>query len=71
LSKLLIRLRDYRHRVAHQLRWQTGYVVSGWSGRALWIGFRCARCGEVTGAHISDRYGEIDPAAGPPTVWQR
>jgi hypothetical protein len=43
-----------RHRAAHRLKWNDGYVVSAWSGDALWIAYRCAGCGEVSGAHIAD-----------------
>jgi hypothetical protein len=75
LSNLLIRLRDYRHGWAHRLGWATGYVVSGWSGDALWIGFRCTKCDRITGAHVAEhRYpGAVlsKESLTPPRVWQR
>lgn len=67
LNNLIRRLREARHRLAHRLHWQRGYVVSGWSDDALWIGFRCDACGKVTGAHIA----ETKSGAAPPTVWTR
>jgi hypothetical protein len=44
------------HRLIHRLHWQHGYVVSAWWNDELWIGFRCAECGQVTGAHVIGRW---------------
>jgi hypothetical protein len=72
LQRLTNRLREARHRWAHRLHWQRGYVVSGWSDDALWIGFRCIECGEVHGEHIAEwRNGVPVTGARPPQVWQR
>jgi hypothetical protein len=73
---LLKPLTNLRHSLAHRLGWQLGHVVSGWSGGALWIGFQCDQCGEVTGAHIAEyrsRGSGLDPIAqvGEPAVWSR
>jgi hypothetical protein len=68
-------LRRLLHELAHRLGWQLGHVVSAWSGDALWIGFRCAACGRVTGVHIAEhRYpGAVltKDSLTPPTVWSR
>lgn len=45
--------------------------MSGWSGNALWVGFRCARCGDVSGAHIIDVWPGDEVTNTPPTVWNR
>lgn len=63
--------RRLRHSLAHRLGWQLGHVVSGWSGGALWVGFQCDQCGEVTCAHISESVRRAGPAGPPPTVWNR
>lgn len=39
-----------RHRIAHWLHWNLGTVVSALDERGtVWIGFRCATCGKVSG----------------------
>lgn len=37
-----------RHRIAHWLGWNGGYVVSGTHAGQVWVGFRCAGCGQVS-----------------------
>jgi hypothetical protein len=36
------------HRLVHLLKLRHGHVVSCWWNGWLWIGFQCAKCGEVT-----------------------
>lgn len=39
----------WRHRLAHRLRWQLGYVVSAHDQAGnVWLGFRCATCGRLS-----------------------
>jgi hypothetical protein len=67
-------LRRLLHEFVHWLHWQRGYVVSAWSADALWIGFECADCKRVTGAHIAEyRFGlgRTEQSLTPPTVWNR
>jgi hypothetical protein len=67
-------LRRLLHEIAHRLGWCEGYVVSAWSADALWVAFRCADCGRVSGAHIAEyRFGlgRTEQSLTPPTVWHR
>jgi hypothetical protein len=42
------------HMIQHWFGWNTGNVVSKIDDdRNIWIGFECAQCGKVSGAHIS------------------
>jgi hypothetical protein len=42
------------HRLAHRLSWQLGTIVSAVDRRGtVWIGFKCATCGEVSGIHAT------------------
>lgn len=43
-----------RHRIAHWLHWNLGFLVSALDERGtVWIGFRCATCGKVSGIHAT------------------
>lgn len=45
---------NWLHRVQHAVRWQFGHVVTALDDHGtVWIGFRCSRCGEITGIHAS------------------
>jgi hypothetical protein len=52
------------HRIAHILGWNEGYVVSALDDKGLvWIAFKCATCGDVSGrevSHISNPPPKID-----------
>ena len=42
------------HRIAHWLGLNKGRIVSALDARGTsWIGFRCGRCGRVTGIHAA------------------
>lgn len=42
------------HRIAHWFGWNLGHVVSALDDRGtVWIGFRCATCGRISGIHAS------------------
>jgi len=68
-------LRRMLHEIAHRLKWTHGYVVSAWSGDALWIGFECATCKRVTDVHVVEyrHAGEVMTKAdrAPHEVWNR
>jgi hypothetical protein len=59
-------LRHLLHRLIHRLGWQHGHVVSRWHDGWLEIGFRCAKCREVTHVHRSHIEGRT---VGPDTPW--
>lgn len=45
---------DLLHRLAHLTHWNLGSVVSALDANGtVWIGFRCARCGKITGVHAT------------------
>jgi hypothetical protein len=51
------------HAIKHFFGWQRGEVVTEWWRGDLWVGFQCAECGAVTGAHkVPDRlaYPDLD-----------
>lgn len=50
------------HSVVHWLGWNRGDVVTAYGGYGIiWIGFRCRRCGDVSGKHMSPRYAPQSP----------
>jgi hypothetical protein len=56
-QKLLARIKRFetlRHMLSHWLGWNTGHVVSALDDEGnVWIGFRCATCGAITGRHVA------------------
>lgn len=44
-------MRRFWHWIEHSLGLNAGYVESFWLNDELWVGFRCAKCGEINGAH--------------------
>lgn len=68
-------IRNLRHRLAHRLKLNRGYVVSGRSGDAVWIAYRCIECGQVSGAHIAEHiFGAAmitKESRRAPTEWRR
>ena len=49
-------MKRFLHQVAHFLKWNLGTVVSARrQDQVLWMGFRCATCGWVTGKHPTTR----------------
>jgi hypothetical protein len=44
------------HWLEHRLGWYRGMVVSAIDGRGtVWIGFKCATCGRISGVHALDQ----------------
>jgi hypothetical protein len=42
------------HRIVHWLGWHHGRVVSALDKRGtVWIGFRCGKCGGISGIHAA------------------
>lgn len=39
------------HRIVHWFGWNAGHVETWWEGHALMVGFRCKKCGELSGIH--------------------
>lgn len=42
------------HKLAHLFRWNKGYIVSTTDRQnIIWIGFKCLKCGKISGIHPS------------------
>jgi len=37
------------HRLMHFIGWNTGTIETWWENRRLYVGFKCATCGKVSG----------------------
>ena len=44
-------IRDLWHRIQHRFGWQRGMVDAITIDGAVWVGFQCDQCGNISGLH--------------------
>lgn len=55
-------MRKLLHALAHLTHWNRGYVTTARDKAGnIWVGFRCAKCKRVSGAHIAPPDLKFDP----------
>lgn len=46
----------WKHKIAHYFGWFTGDVETWWEGEDLMVGFKCSKCGLISGIHKSPNF---------------